>query len=111
MISKKLLSKVLDLDIYKCQFANPRVTAYFESAEQKKPMFINIYELANKCKLWAFNQKFPYCITSRIIDDGKGMWEAETGYGFGVPSSVDFIADSEPEAIFKACEWILKEQE
>ena len=123
MISKKLLSEVLSVDLSNKNNMLDPVPAGTERGSdvifywlQNEDRFYNgnsisIYQLANMCKEWAFKQKFPYCITSRIIDDYKGKWEAETGYGFGVPASVDFIADSEPAAIFLACEWIMKQKE
>lgn len=62
---------------------------------------INVYELANKCKEWAYStygimiQSYPYC--------GKGRADAIKGL------KVDevFKEKTEPEAIFKAAQWVL----
>jgi len=58
---------------------------------------INIYELAHKCKEWAY--KNGYELMSSIAYcciDHKSFAE-----------SVFFTEDTEPETIFKACQWIL----
>ena len=73
---------------------------------------INIYELAHKCKEWAYSQ--GYIISSGltpVLGVNKDGW-AEV---FSSSTPLDgklhtFKQLSEPEAVFKACEWILKEQ-
>ena len=62
---------------------------------------INIHELAHLCKEWAYStygimiQSYPYC--------GKGRADAIKGL------KVDevFKEKTEPEAIFKAAQWVL----
>lgn len=61
---------------------------------------INIYELAHKCKEWAWENgciisSFPTKIHWRVVVDSKEL----------------FISNSEPEAIFRACQWILDNKE
>ena len=67
---------------------------------------LNIHALANKCKQWAYKNKFG-SINSfpsglnwgvTIIKDTEAIFE-------------NYVSSTEPEAIFKACEWILKEKE
>lgn len=103
MISKELLSEILGSDIYLKQEA---YDGYME--------YSNIYELAHKCKEWAFNQK----LLDRKPDIYSGLWKGissgRTMYRCILFLSIKrgkekFEADTEPEAIFKACEWILKE--
>jgi hypothetical protein len=70
---------------------------------------INIYELAHKCKEWA---KLKYFID---IDSHPGCarWGAEAVSHNGKPSvfyEQVFIGRTEPEAIFKACQWILEQR-
>lgn len=69
---------------------------------------INIHELAHKCKEWAYTQ--GYILFSKIrlnsslascYFDTMGKHDYEDDY------KNDFRADTEPEAIFKACQWIL----
>ena len=63
---------------------------------------INVYELANKCKEWAYStygimiQSYPYCGKSRA-DALKGLEVDEV-----------FKENTEVEAIIQACEWILE---
>ena len=72
---------------------------------------INIYEFAFMCKEWAFNK--GYIISSGltpVLGVNKDGW-AEV---FSSSTPLDgklhtFKQLSEPEAVFKACEWILKE--
>jgi len=66
---------------------------------------INIYELAHKCKEWAMTKE-------RTIwsgwDYGVGKFVSMIGE-HGVNELINNDADTEPEAIFKACDYILKE--
>ena len=64
--------------------------------------------LSNKCKEWSYTQ--GYILFSKIrlnsslascYFDTMGKHDYEDGY------HNDFRAESEPEAIFKACQWIL----
>ena len=106
MISKELLSEVLDREI--TVIANQGGTSIFNYRTSESPNHINsinIYELAHKCKEWAF----------------KNDYEIETTYSGDVrisKNSTSMIVNSqlgledmtEPEAIFKACEWILEQR-
>jgi hypothetical protein len=64
---------------------------------------INIYELAHKCKEYAMNN--DYCLNS--FTDYNGTWFS---YANNVGSAKQFSAETEYEAIFKACQFILDEQ-
>lgn len=110
MISKELLSAVLGDTVYEIQLLESNaifggVQLWVSSDEYD--MAVNIYELAHKCKEWAFNQGCVLHTYSRPtvfncvckINHGK-EYEVNT-----------FILDSEPEAIFKACQWILTEKD
>lgn len=81
-------------------FINIVKNPYREVADFK---FINIYELAHKCKEWANNKEFH-------LWSMQNECQLET---FKSSHNLDiehFMADTEPEAIFKACEWILKDK-
>ena len=111
MISKELLTEVLpDKQIDQIRITDN--TLWFKKAEMKMSRTwseecINIYELAYKCKKWALDQNC--CIRSYILKQEKeGRARLEYHYLVDMPSEV-FEADTEYEAIFKACEWILKE--
>jgi len=65
-----------------------------------------LHSLSNKCKEWALthnyqlhsairNGAYPICI---LIDESNGFKQ-------------HFKDDTEPEAVFQACEWILRQKE
>lgn len=130
MISKELLEAVLGVEV-----TNVRDTMYdnelrFETPDEElrrkfSPYVpkINIYELGFKCKEWAF---YTYKISvssfksgsfylkefNQIKDNSEYWVELDTASidcEININDSGIFKSYSEPEAIFKACEWILKE--
>ena len=66
---------------------------------------INIYELAHKCKEWALSKNF-------ILHSGSTYkperYRCDIYVGNSAIEDENFISDTEPEAIFKACEWIME---
>ena len=106
MISKELLNSVLRTNIQQGDYYiknNILSYSYCRCDNEWIVQKINIYELAFKCKEWA------------ILNGGYNIWSS--GYGkecyidgrsFKEFENIRFFAASEPEAIFKACEWILK---
>lgn len=66
---------------------------------------INIYELAHRCKEWALD--LGYILYSNVYR-GECYIDSRS---FSDNTPVKFLSESEPEAIFKACEWILKQVE
>lgn len=71
----------------------------------------NVYELAHKCKEWADKQKDCFSIVSGKVPNNyyccievRFAWLGTADY------ERYFRADTEPEAVFMACEWILEEQ-
>lgn len=70
---------------------------------------VNVHELAHKCKEWA-NQK-GYVLSSAIAEQWC-VCEYYTHKGYDAEEYISYTtADTEPEAIFKACEWILENKE
>ena len=121
-ISKELLSEVLKLEVVKHSLFNKSNNSfnitYMQSEDSLKSswMPINIYEFAFKCKEWILNQKNKDCFY--IADQFSLNIESQMGvikYFWCVllknnsRVSPEFKADSELEAILKACEFILKE--
>jgi len=123
MVSKELLSAVLDIDVSTIQ----QITNYGwrDNIEGLRPMGaslheINQYELAHKCKEWAAFQNFKikseltYKAEDSFHAQAKLLHNQEMGFcvfGFQRQHTYEsdwFTADSEPVAIFKACEWILQ---
>lgn len=114
MISKELLSKVLDnevpyqVKVHKIIIKNNSLNYFYNSKDSGGGLFeaneyINIYELAYKCKERALSKN--YILQSSIeIDCGY----CEISYIIlNQVKKVLITAESEPEAIFKACQWIL----
>jgi hypothetical protein len=115
MISKELLSEVLGLKVWRVLGSTENILRYCiypnKGDEPSEYMFpINIYELAHKCKEWADNTGYilntsiydciPFInITNKNNPINNICW----------PNICEY--KSEPEAIFKACEWILKQKE
>ncbi len=61
------------------------------------------YKLANKCKAWAIDAGNGYCIKSFM--DFDGTWFANISGGVSLEQS--FSSENEPEAIFKATDWVI----
>jgi len=102
MISKELLSKVLGYkqpDVIKL-YGKTDVTLVFGD----DMVSINIYELAHKCKEWA--KRTGFMIESDNMNEARVYPTDENGWI--LKKEIEFLEDSEPEAVFKACEWILK---
>ena len=74
---------------------------------------INIYELAYKCKEWAVNLSPNKHALSSYPRWGDIRNYKKTNGSYYIcqhlVSGAQFEAETEPEAVFKACEWILNE--
>ena len=108
MISKKLLSEVLQKEVVKVKEIENTTLIYGCAVHDGWYDEINIYEFAHKCKEWA---KLKYFID---IDSHSGCarWGAEAVSHNGRPSvfyEQVFIGRTETDAIFKACEWIMEQ--
>ena len=109
-ISKELLSEVLKYEVDVFLGINKNEIDYTccrDESEGYVDISINLYEFACKCKEWAENK--GYIIFSKnkecliySIDEVYDVIECLNQY------EDYFEADTECEAIFKACEWILK---
>ena len=109
MVSKELLSEVLAEDIYEIQVLEGK--AFFNSyniwitSEKTFDCSVNIYELVFKYfKYWALGKQ--YSIISKTYRNGRGFTELE-GRTEGLKNK-SFEADTEVEAIIKACQWIME---
>ena len=106
MISKKLLSKILEVKVLeepKMHLIRKQELCYWTTLGLVE---VNIHELAFKCKEWAWNK--DYGIFSAV--SGKG---AVCMFGLRkqtIDSFKSLNGNTEPEAIFKVCEWILKKE-
>lgn len=101
MISKELLNEVLKADIRKINNSILDGNLYYYKTFVKCKSKINIYELAHKCKEWALN--LGYILYSTV--HGYECYIDSRNFIDNTP--VRFLAETEPEAIFNACQWIL----
>lgn len=119
MISKELLSEVLNnkkILLSKNDLLIENNVLLFDN-KCNYLVNINIYELAHKCKEWAFKQGYAltpmndFGFGNKDTDNFKSYWTS--CYINLRPSNGTHLycveMTSEPEAIFKACEWVLKE--
>ena len=113
MISKELLSEVLNLNMWKTDSLNISIdenkvycNGIFlgDLGYQQSSYVVNIYELAHKCKKWAFNNGFG--LTSGLLNYSKTKIAVLENIDLLMPK-ISFTGNTEPEAIFNACQWIL----
>ena len=118
MISKKLLSEVFGREIrssilieHEYTHNNNKLLFQFSDIHYGgisgiEDEEINIHELANMCKEWALKQKYRI-LTEPYNDYGHTDWMVEAQkYEKSNPQRFELYS-TEPEAVFKACEWIL----
>jgi len=114
MISKELLEKILGKEVGKVEVKGN--TLWFNDADPRAMSYkwsefcINIYELMAKAKEWANNRphkRYQLVSYRAPISIGGGVCEVYSG---AIRQGKDIEADTEYEAVFKACEWILKEK-
>ena len=111
MISKELLSAILGLHCGIKSIKNSEVIYWFDCIGEIREHSINIYELAHKSKEWAVNLSPNKHALSSYPRWGDIRNYKKTNGSYYIcqhlVSGVQFEAESEPEAIFKACQWIL----
>jgi len=113
MISKELSSEVLDglnegwsiLDYYTDK--NEVCISFVKDNIEFDEEIINIHELAHKVKEWAI--KIEYQLIS--FQGFNKKWYADIEWEQHVRRKKSFSASTEPEAIFKAGQWILDNKE
>lgn len=118
MISKELLSIIMCAKIERFRILNNIAHIYYINDEQE--YFISVYELSYRCREWARNNDYEVSACKPIVQDDEGKavinywykayihkFELGTYSGPEQILKFDINCSSEPEAIFKACEWIL----
>ena len=105
MVSKELLSEVFGWDI---KFVNPRVNdneISFVDYNGNVDSF-NVYYVAHKCKEWALGKGYTLstsyqgvCYINLTIENNIYKYDKK------------ITMETEPEAIFKACQWIYNNKE
>lgn len=106
-ISKELLSEVLPFKNlegrtwqYNLTDNNINITYNINKYFEGNTYQINIYELAFKLKIWAYSN----CCELVSYTEGCEIFQTQLDETIKY-----FYAETEVEAIIKACEWILKE--
>ena len=118
MISKELLSEIFphgENSIQTIDIANNELAVLYSMGGW---VYHNIYELAHKCKEWALGKSFAIYTMPTLTERKWGNTSIRI-YHFHSAGKDRIIgktfkdgrveADTEPEAILKACEWILEE--
>ena len=101
MISKELLNVVMpQFNFSDDMTMDENELVFLKDGEMHSD--INIYELAHKCKEWAWEE------------NRTNIWSSLDGENYCIArinslEKKEFYSPTEPEAIFKACECILKE--
>ncbi len=100
-INKELVSEVFKLNICEAYVENNNL--FFDMG---LPLIqsINIYEFFHMCKEWAFDKGYPFNVLYR-----HDYWDrCELKYDVDLYNHrKSFCSDTEVEAIFLACEYIL----
>lgn len=107
--SKELINEVLSKEVEEERFIDSNSLTYVNSGIYED---INIYEFAHMCKEWAFKQGYD------LVCKRKYTLTRSTYYECNVEKLLNYIfyfeeefssEQSEQEAIFKACEWIMEQ--
>lgn len=102
MISKELLSEVLKLNITYIERCNNSIIYKISAYDREEE--VNIYELAYKCKEWAYENNYYVYSTPSFALEGVAYIVEDNNIGKRLKT---LQLDSEVEAIIQACEWIL----
>ena len=109
-----ILSAVLDKNILEAEYCPtsnstilltviPESIAY-RTDERVCGYWLNLHDLINKCKLWLVNE------TANNLE--IVISQQSTSVGYYLQQEADWVythGTTEPEAILKTCEWILKD--
>jgi hypothetical protein len=94
-----------------------KVSCLTKTGEISEILF-DTYDLAHRCKIWAFKQWYDILssVDHEFDSDGNSKF---IGYAYpcgtksiehlSKPLSVEIVGESEAEAIFKAVDWIVKD--
>lgn len=108
MISKELLNEVLGYEASYIQIVGMKLCF---SCHIKGGSNINIYELAHKCKEWAYKQGYAILSGHSAYGIGAFFCSCKGWLSENYDKRIEISHNTEPEAIFKACQWILNNKE
>lgn len=118
MISKELLSAVQEVDFV---YIVPDGEQRWDTIKRKNDIVyelkgdsqygINIHELAHKCKEWATKNDYTITLEQTVYVDALVYTATIRGRSYNIKTTKLSFYGTEPEAIFKACQWILENKE
>ncbi len=116
--SKELMSAVLGKNIEEIRISKLNYKNFLYNATKVDSGMISIYEFMYLCKEWAFQQRYNVYSLGKWRDSYRDTYlsysvtiktfEENIDYAMNKCYNDKFYADTEPEAVFKACEWILE---
>jgi hypothetical protein len=110
-ISKELASEVLGKEVNWCRLEKekPRNIGKSNFLEigyiNGNTGLVNIYEFSNRCKKWARIR--GYELWSAVLD----VYSANCSIYSTRMDVIDFDAETEPEAIIKATQWVIENKD
>ena len=117
-IPKELVSSVLGLNVIYTENCEHRdnIIGIWTDMNTKPIKEINIYEFAFKCKEWAYTNKYRLSSgqhrlntkQEHYINNQIASYFCSVYYITNDDSDIQIDANTEPEAIIKACEWLLE---
>ena len=118
-ISKELLSEVLNYEVDAFLGINKNEIDYTCCRDENEgyiDISINLYEFAFKCKEWAYTNKYRLSSgqhrlntkQEHYINNQIASYFCSVYYITNDDSDIQIDANTEPEAIIKACNWILE---
>lgn len=114
IISDELLSAVLGIEASEASLEKRKMVEYINWSNNGAGQAINLYELAHLCKKWAIKQGyFIWTGYEGRVDLSPQYSSAVIGRG-SFHHEVESLKlhtmfhSTEPGAIFRSCEWILK---
>ncbi len=105
MITNELMSEIIGNPISTVGIGGNKKSIFYGNGLSPLQK-INIHELAHKCKEWVLSDT-EYSCSSGL---SRGFTRCKIGDGYCMVGARFFFADTEPEAVFKGCEWILNER-
>jgi hypothetical protein len=112
MITKELLIEVLGVGKEFKGFQQNEVYVTVEIIEDEKYCHgtnYSIHAIANKCEEWATKQENCFAIVSGKLPDNYFCCVQYKFHWLGTDDFEKYFrAKTKPEAIFKACQWILE---
>ena len=104
MVSRELLME-LGYEVHTLEIASEDIIMIYPTYNHKFRIILNKYKLANDLKDWSYDNGF-------IIKAFRQFNEDTTYFARVYVKGKEinfFTAGTEPNAVFKACEWVLEE--